>query len=197
MKKIIDYFKSIFKKKEYSIYFKTAYLLLGSLLFPTIVASTGLVLNISVNIFDYIIGIILLFGSYYYFFYDKNNKKDFFIPIIISIIIYLMCIAVTYVFYDNTQDGLSYHLPATLKLAEGWNPVYHHYDKGSIIGIWGEHYPKFIWINGAMLYQITKHVFSPTSFTFVIVFASLFLYYDIIYRITKKNLLSMISSLLI
>ena len=47
-------------KKNYSIFFKIFFLLLGFIFFPTLVASILFIFNISINIFILPISIILL-----------------------------------------------------------------------------------------------------------------------------------------
>jgi len=195
--KIKIFFTNLFNKKEYSLFFKVGYLLIGSLFFPIFIASLLFIVNLTVSIYEFFIGIILLFASYFYFFYDKKNKREFYISIIIAGLLFLISIGTTYLIYDNTGDGFAYHLPAVIKLSHGWNPLYEHFDSEAVISIWSEHYPKAIWIFGAFLYQITNHIFAPQAFNFIIAFGTCFILFDIIYRITKLHILSFLSSMII
>lgn len=51
---------------------------------------------------------------------------------------------------DTSWDGMSYHLPAVIQLAEGWNPVT---DDSQVY--WANYYPNGIWSLQAGLYAVT------------------------------------------
>ena len=191
MKKLIKKASKLFMHYESSFFIKTCYLLLGSLFFPTLLASVLLILNINLFVLEYIIAILLLILTYYLLFYDSKKKRDFYIPVIVTAILIIISLMLSSIFYDGSWDGLAYHLPSVIKLNYGWNPIYQHFDNSSIINIWSEHYPKFIWIYGGLVYKLTGNIFSPTSFNLILSFATFFLVYDIV----KKNNLKKIAIL--
>lgn len=186
-------------KKNYSIFFKIFFLLLGFIFFPTLVASILFIFNISINIFILPISIILLILLYYKLFYNRDEKKLFYLGAIISILIVLISILLSFYFIDNTYDGWSYHVPAIIKLKDGWNPLYVH-DENMNFGvsrIWSIHYPKFIWIYSSILYMITGNIFTGTSFNLILTFATFFLLLDILCKYKKNILLNICLSFVI
>lgn len=188
--------KKILMKNNGSFFLRVGYLLIGSLFFPTFIASLLLLFNVSIAAFEYGLGILILLVSYFLIFYSSKNKKDFYLPLLCFFVITGLCILSSYYLYDNSWDGYAYHLPSVVKLKEGWNPIYEHFDDINIINIWSEHYPKFIWIYGALLYDVTGHIFSPTSFNLILSFATFFICFDILRKV-RGNLVSFVASLAI
>lgn len=198
MNKIKNY---LFKLKqnflETSMALKLCFLLLGNIFLPALLSSFGFIFNLSINSLTYIVSEVILFSLYFLFFYNREKKKEFFIPLVISIIIILASIFISSKIYDNSVDGWGYHNPAIIKLSEGWNPLYEHYDDENIIGIWSEHYPKVIWLYGATLFSLTNLFFVGYTFNVIIAFATLFLMFDIFRKKKFSIILSSTFSMII
>lgn len=198
MNKIKNYFFNLKQKLlETSVALKVCFLLLGNIFLPALISSFGFIFNISINSFTYILSEAILFILYILFFYNREKKKEFFLSLVISIIVILASIFVSSKIYDNSVDGWGYHNPAIIKLSEGWNPLYEHYDDENIIGIWSEHYPKVIWLYGATLFSLTNLFFCGYTFNIIIAFATLFLMFDIFRKKTFNIILSIIFSMII
>jgi len=92
---------------------------------------------------------------------------------------------------DTSYDGLWYHQPAIVKLAQGWNPVYNpfyeinQYDKTNFL--WIQHYPKSAWIIGACIYKTSGHIESAKLINFISAFCVFFYAYHVFSSFFKKN----------
>lgn len=159
---------------------RISFLLLGNIFLPALIASIGFLFKISINGLTYILSQFLLLIVYSILFYKKDNHKKFIIPIIVALVIIVLSVFVTERIYDNSVDGWGYHNPAIMKLSEGWNPIYEHFDDETVLVTWSEHYPKAIWLYSAALYKITNAFFAGLSFNIIISFATLFLIIDIL-----------------
>lgn len=198
MNKIKNYFFNLNQKfLETSFALRVCFLLLGNIFLPALISSFGFILNISISSLTYIISEIILIILYAIFFYNKEKKKEFFIPLIVSVIVIIGSIFISSKIYDNSVDGWGYHNPAIIKLSEGWNPLYEHYDDENIIGIWSEHYPKVIWLYGATLFKLTNLFFIGYTFNIIIAFATLFLMFDILRKKKFNIILSVVLSLIV
>jgi hypothetical protein len=86
-------------------------------------------------------GAILVFVVSTIGLYRAIRSRHFFIRIIVelSIILAISVLVFSYV-WDYSHDGLWYHVPATIALAEGWNPFFE-----TTGNIWIDSYPHGIW----------------------------------------------------
>lgn len=93
---------------------------------------------------------------------------------------------------DTSYDGLWYHQPAIIRLAEGWNPIYNpfytitQYDKSNYL--WIQHYPKASWTIAACIYKMTGFVESGKMINFFVVNAVFFYSYSLFTKLFKGNL---------
>ncbi len=55
--------------------------------------------------------------------------------------------------WDNTNDSLTYHIPGTIELASGTNPVY-----SELENFWANHHPKASWLFSAGVYQLSGNL---------------------------------------
>lgn len=185
------------KNNNQSLNVKIVFLLLGSIFLPAFFGSLGFIFHIQINNFTYLISILFLLIIYYVNFYAKENKKNFLIPILVALIIILISFFVSTKIYDNSADGWGYHMPSIIKLSDGWNPLYNHYDDENIINIWSEHYPKVVWVYAASLYKVTKNVFIGESFNIIITITTFILLIDIFKKKNFSTLLSIFFSAII
>ncbi len=65
----------------------------------------------------------------------------------------LLCAAVQGAVWDNTNDSLTYHVPAAIELAEGANPVH-----GELDNFWANHHPKAAWVFSAGVYSLSGNL---------------------------------------
>lgn len=174
--------------KEYDIGMRICLLLLGMVLFTTVTVSMLFLFNLSVGVYSFPLSISLLVLVYTLLFYDKNDRKRFFIPLIVSFLLGASAIIVSSYIWDTSWDGWLYHIPATIDMAEGWNPVYEHSDAVNIYEpyaqeqehmLWVQHYPKFIWIYGAALYKFTGLLFSGSSITLIFIICTFLITVDV------------------
>ena len=173
-----------------------AFILLGSLFFPTFITSLLYIFKIEITTCTYPISLVLLLITYYIVFYNKNEKKQFYVSLIISVLIIALCIGTCSIFIDNSWDGPAYHIPAIIKLSQGWNPIYEHIDDINILNIWSSHYPKFIWIYAANLYKIFKNFYIGASFGLIITISLFLVTFEIFKKLGKSNKYSLIISLI-
>lgn len=197
MKKIKNYLLNLRDDcYDTSICLKISFLLFGNVFLPALTSSFGFVLNISINSLTYIISQLILIFCYVLIFYNSKKRKEFFIPLIVYLLTILLSVFICNNLYDASVDGWGYHNPAIIKLSEGWNPIYEHFDDKTI-GIWSEHYPKVIWLYGASLYKLTNVFFIGYSFNIISTIATLFLMIDIFKHRKISNALAIALSLLI
>ena len=99
--------------------------------------------------------------------------------------IFFICINV----FDTSYDGLWYHQPAIIKLAEGWNPVNRpfydttQYDVSNYL--WIQHYPKASWTIAACIYKMTGLIESGKMINFIVVACVFFYSYVVFSKIFK------------
>jgi hypothetical protein len=60
----------------------------------------------------------------------------------------------SFFFFDYSYDGQMYHTEAMYKIANGWNPVYDHFQENQILDIVYNHFAKSAWIFGGYLYSM-------------------------------------------
>ncbi|MCG8360776.1 MAG: hypothetical protein MI920_34885 [Kiloniellales bacterium] len=80
--------------------------------------------------------------------------------------LFLFAALISALFYDTSWDGTSYHLPAILEMARGWNPLE---ERGEVF--WANLYPHGIWL----LQQTAGQLFGSFEVTkvFQVVFAGI------------------------
>lgn len=64
----------------------------------------------------------------------------------------------SFFFFDYSYDGQMYHTEAMNKIANGWNPVYDHFQENQILDIVYNHFAKSAWIFGGYLYSIVGDI---------------------------------------
>jgi hypothetical protein len=99
----------------------------------------------------------------------------------------LLCFWAGGVFMDVSGDGQWYHQEAIGRLATGWNPVYEkpssggYDDRGAATYI--ECYPHGLWIDQAVIYQITQNLERPKGWNFVLAAATALLAFAALRRV--------------
>ena len=165
---------------------------------------------LSLLVFLYIIPILGLFAgvsisSIYFplaltlgnFFFIYLSRKSFSVSeVVINVIVLNTLIAVAYLIsirvLDTSYDGLWYHQPAVVKLADGWNPIYNpnyeinQYDKTNFL--WIQHYPKSAWIMGACIYKASGQIESAKLINFITIFCVFFYSYHVFSSFFKKHI---------
>lgn len=64
----------------------------------------------------------------------------------------------SFFFFDYSYDGQMYHTEAIYKIANGWNPVYDHFQENGILDIVFNHFAKSAWIFGGYLYALVDDI---------------------------------------
>ena len=138
-------------------------LLLGSL-FLVFFATTliiGTIFNFVKLTLSFLVIILSFFVSivWYWFISKQYQCKKIIIPLGF-IAILCGCIFVSGIFNDLTYDGQTYHIATILRLINGFNPVYDHFDHLNLIDndIFTATYPKAAELNAAALYKITGNI---------------------------------------
>lgn len=202
MKKIRDLFSKILNKidkyinsKDEYYFLRLSYLFLGFVFSQSFVTSILFILHIKIGIYNFLLGTILWLATYYLLFYKRtNNKKNFYGNLVFTLILIGMAMILSTILLENSWDGWAYHIPSVIEMKNGWNPVYEHNEN---IGIWSLHYPKFIWMYGAVLYNIFGSMSMGTSFNMIISFSCFFLILHILKKLDFKTINSLIYSLFI
>jgi len=103
----------------------------------------------------------------------------------------IICVSGVSVMYSNA-DAEAYHRPASLLLAQGWNPVFDstpetlalHVGEKASINLWHIAYlPRGAWILGAILYSIFGFVEVADSLNVLAFFVSLFYIFNFVSRL--------------
>lgn len=202
MKKIKSLFNNMVNKIEQYIngkdeyyFLRVSYLFLGFVFSQSFVTSLLFIFHIKIGIYNFILGILFWITIYYLMFYKKTlDKKQFYSNLLFVLSLIIISMILSAVFFDNSWDGWSYHIPSVIQMKNGWNPIYDHNES---IGLWSLHYPKFIWMYGAVLYDVFGSMSMGTSFNIVISFSCFFLMLHILKKLDFKTLNSLIYSLFI
>ncbi len=174
---------------------KVLFLLLFFLFSNSFIASMLFIFKINISWFTFILAIVFLLGAYYFVFYkNSSNKKEFYYPLLFTSVLIFLIILISCFMKEGSWDGWAYHLPSIIHLKNGWNPIYDHNES---IGIWSLHYPKFIWIYGAVLYTITGNMFAGTSFNIIIALSIFVLALDFLKNLKCKTMSALILSFII
>lgn len=167
---------------------KIIFVLLGIIFFPAFISSLLFLFRISIGTLSFPIGIALLLIIYTLLFFKKSNLLSFFISLAIAFALAATAILVSCYLWDSSYDGWMYHAPAVIKLSNGWNPIFEHTSHAQFseldYRIWIEHYPKFLWIYGATLYNFTNNIFAGTSANIILSICS-FLVFVMVFRKNK------------
>ncbi|MCP4150516.1 MAG: hypothetical protein GY757_22410, partial [bacterium] len=113
----------------------------------------------------------------------KLNGIDFIKATALFLIILAASFFISKSIYDFSWDGMAYHQPGIIALAEGWNPfhqpvlesfneLYHNQPKNITLPI--NHFTKASWITAASVYKATGHL-EPGKMFHILYMAALFL----------------------
>ncbi len=193
-KKINNLFNNFFNKKDEYYFLRLCYLTLGFIFFVAFTSCFLFIFHISINIFGFILALLLWVFFYFFFFYKASDKKSFYKNFIFVLLLLALCIVMSSFLLDYTWDGWSYHMPSVVELKNGWNPLYQHRED---IRIWCSHYPKFIWIYAGVLYKVFGALGAGASFNLIISCSAFFLTMHILRKLKFKPFLSFIVSLIL
>ncbi len=100
------------------------------------------------------------------------------VPLFLICLSFLYGVTVNHQLYDISFDGQAYHGEAIVTIIEGWNPVKNPTSKGVNQYVdnlkfdsWLDSYPKTMWYNSAITYDLTKDFRDVKFFNFSIIFA--------------------------
>lgn len=105
----------------------------------------------------------------------RHGIKAALLGVAIALVAIVICTFVSMAFIDFSFDGNTHHKQAVAFLAEGWNPIIASveswprfqelYPEGSIIALWIDHYPRGLWLFGAVFYDLTGSIEAGKSYT--------------------------------
>ena len=110
-------------------------------------------------------------SSILYFYYVGLGRKSLLL-LLPYVMILLGTPIISLLIYDNSWDGLAYHQQAIIELKNGWHPIEGSFDKDIDSKIWLNHYPKFTWSVGALIYSVTGKI-EAAKFYQLVSFAAL------------------------
>lgn len=94
--------------------------------------------------------------------YSTNPMPAFIMTLLVFTLLCIIFMFIAGMFFDATWDGQEYHQTATIKLKEGWNPIYTAQpttlSSDTRVQMWVNHYPKASWILAANLYMFTGNI---------------------------------------
>lgn len=202
MKKIKSLFNNMVNKIEQYIngkdeyyFLRVSYLFLGFVFSQSFVTSLLFIFHIKIGIYNFILGILFWITIYYLLFYKRtNNKKLFYNNLFFSLVLIIFILVSSALLLENSWDGWSYHIPSVIEMGNGWNPIYNHDES---IKVWSLHYPKFIWMYGAVLYNVFGSMSMGTSFNIIISFSTFFIMLHFLIKMGFKTINAFIYSLFI
>ena len=166
------------------IFFSTGWLLaiFSCLCFivPTLFFFVQVSLTSLIFIITFVITVIL-----FVYFHDKTRKNLFLaIPPVLLFLIILGCsLFFSSQFYDLSFDGLYYHQTASIKMIEGWNPIYQQYPDNTTsrhMQLALSTYPKSFETIAALLSTGSGFIESGKSVNLILLLASIILGFEVV-----------------
>jgi hypothetical protein len=96
------------------------------------------------------------------------NGFSSYIPSIATLLICIVSVFLSVLFFDLSWDGQWYHQTAVYKIAEGWNPLstpMHNFDEHN--DMWIRHYAKSSWYISAALFKTFQHIEWAKAITWI------------------------------
>jgi hypothetical protein len=108
--------------------------------------------------------------------YPLNLWPNYLLTLLVPVILFLLFLWISSIFYDITYDGQAYHQETILLLKEGWNPFY---DKPLELltghAIWINHYARASEVLGAVLYAAFGNIELGKAFNLFMIAGSFFM----------------------
>ncbi len=89
-------------------------------------------------------------------------------PVIASLVIIALCVAISLYFYDVSYDGQSYHQEAIYQLKNGWNPFHEMLPESIKMAIYINHYSKGVELPQSALYSIIPYIEVSKATNFIL-----------------------------
>ncbi len=138
----------------------------------------------------------LAFISVRKFNFENGNYKSSVYPILWSFLFILISLIISFLFYDYSYDGQTYHGEAIIQLAKGWNPNVKYIQGDDIITLVINHFAKASWINGAFFYLLTGNFECAKATNVILIFSNFFIALPFFSKWVKSNWAILISLLL-
>ncbi|MFV0469080.1 MAG: hypothetical protein ACK5MK_09165 [Dysgonomonas sp.] len=141
--------------------------------FILFIASWLFIFGFSINPFIFPISVVLSLFVIYYF--TRTDRPLFIRSSLFHIFFLLIVLLVSAYVYDSSYDGQRYHQDSISRLRDGWNPIY---DSDIDARLWVKHYAKGMETISASIFCTTGNVEAGKAINFILVFASLFFFYN-------------------
>ncbi len=138
---------------------------------------------------------LLAFMAIQKFNFENVNYKSSVYPILWSFFSVLISVIISFLFYDYSYDGQTYHGEAIIQFAKGWNPNDKYLPGDDIITLVMNHFAKASWINGAFFYLLTGNFECAKATNIILVFANFFIAVPFFSKWVKSNWAILVSLL--
>ncbi|OXB07595.1 hypothetical protein [Flavobacterium pectinovorum] len=162
------------------------------------------ILGFSLNSFVFPVSIFL--SSIMIYNYSEKKRNNLFLhfkSVFVFLLIILFSLLLSFLFWDYSYDGQSYHQTIICVLKDGWNPIYNHHSgfETSDIALWVDHYAKGVETIAACIYSTTGNIECGKAVNFIIIIASFFFALNLLdeyfsfFKLRKKIFISFLLSI--
>lgn len=189
-------------KKIVNLFYSSSIFLLMFFSSLLVITSIGWICKSPLTIFQPLISFIISCVLFYLL--REKDKLKLFYSVLISIIVCIIAILISCHFYDQSDDGNSYHKETIGMISRGWNPIWDDYDKfaednklSREHSMWASHYPKTTWIIGSTFYIITGNIESAKCFNIVICYISFFIFLKFLIDFILNKIIALLISIIV
>jgi hypothetical protein len=119
----------------------------------------------------FILSLLLNYFAARYFF-PGQYVRVFLRTAILVLLIIVISIFISAVFYDISADGQMYHMESAIQMKAGWNPFKKELPQELNQAIWLNHYGKGVEDPQATIYALTNHLETTKATNFILLAAS-------------------------
>ncbi|MDO4583345.1 MAG: hypothetical protein Q4D62_04500 [Planctomycetia bacterium] len=163
---------------------------LGSLAFPFfcfLLGSLGFLIGIPLTKWHGVVALLMAVGVLWKL---SPGRKVFVVNLLVVVGLWLGCLGMASLSRDRTYDGMVYHKPGAILMAEGWNPVWQAdlssfmIDKGwspeNIRYSHAAYFPKGQWVIVGVTYLLTGILDAGDYVNLLLILVSVVLFYHLL-----------------
>ncbi|MFI5124795.1 MAG: hypothetical protein ACHQDF_05670 [Chitinophagales bacterium] len=178
------------------LFFLIGFGLLNAVVFTFIGMSLTFIAGFTLTSWHFPSAVLISLGVNYYaarFFLGSHYRPAWIKSTWIILIVIIVSILFSLLFYDISFDGQMYHIDSAFYLKNGWNPFKKELSPGINQALWLNHYGKGVEAPEGAVYALTNRIETTKSTNFILLAASFCLSLSFLLRLNRfsfrKNLL--------